>query len=121
MTEEKPIIWVKSSLEDLKDLPQKPKRDIGFALSEVQEGEYPYNAKPLSGSDLKGVYEIRVDADSNTYRAAYAVNLGNYIFVLHVFQKKSKKGISTPKKDMDVIRSRLKLAQEMAKELDNER
>lgn len=119
MAKEKPIIWVKSSHSDLKALPQTPRRDIGFALSDVQTGEYPDNAKPLTGKDLKGVYEIRTDDEGNTYRAVYVVNLGEHIYVLHVFQKKSKKGIVTPKKDMDLIRSRLKRAQEIAKELEN--
>ena len=116
---EKPIIWVRSSLDDLKALPDKPRRDIGFALSEVQEGDYPDNAKPLKG--FSGVYEIRTDFDKNTYRAAYVVNLGNAIYVLHVFQKKSKRGITTPKAEIDKIRSRLKQAQERAKELKNEK
>ena len=118
MRNEKPIIWVRSSLDDLKVLPDKPRRDIGFALAEVQEGGYPDNAKPLKG--LSGVYEIRVDFDSNTYRAAYVVNLGNAIYVLHVFQKKSKRGVATPKAEIDKIRSRLKRAQERAKELEHE-
>jgi phage-related protein len=112
--EEKPIVWVGSSLKDLKALPQKPRRDIGFALSGVQQGEFPDNAKPLKG--LGGVYEIRVDYDSDTYRGVYAVNIGTAIYVLHVFKKKSKKGIETPKQDMDLIRTRLKLAQEDADE-----
>ena len=120
MADEKPIFWVKSSHKDLKALPQTPRRDIGFALSEVQQGEYPDDAKPLTGKDLKGVYEIRTTDEGNAYRAVYVVNLGEYIYVLHVFQKKSKRGIATPKQVMDLIRSRLKIAQEHAKELDNE-
>lgn len=113
-TEEKPLVWVASSLKALKALPQSPRRDIGFALSGVQQGEFPANAKPLKG--LGGVYEIRVDYDSDTYRGVYAVNIGTSIYVLHVFKKKSKKGIETPKQDMDLIRTRLKLAQEDADE-----
>ncbi len=119
MANEKPLIWVNSSYDDLKDLPKTPRREIGFALSDVQSGEYPDTAKPLTGKDLKGVYEIRTDDEGNTYRAVYVVNLGEHIYVLHVFQKKSKKGIATPKKDMDLIRSRLKRAQELAKELEH--
>jgi phage-related protein len=114
MMDEKPIVWVGSSLNDLKDLPQRPRRDIGFALSTVQQGDFLHNAKPLRG--LGGVYEIRVDNDSDTYRGVYAVNIGTAIYVLHVFKKKSKKGIETPKPDMDLIRSRLKLAKEDANE-----
>lgn len=114
LTKEKPISWVGSSLKDLKALPQKPRRDIGFALSGVQQGEFPANAKPLKG--FSGVYEIRVDDDGNTYRSMYAVTIGTFIYVLHVFKKKSKKGIETSKQDIDLIRTRLKLAQEDADE-----
>jgi phage-related protein len=66
MTDEKPIVWIGSSLADPKDLPQKPRRDIGYALSIVQRRDYPYNAKPLKG--LGGVYEIRVDHETDTHR-----------------------------------------------------
>lgn len=109
---EKEIVWVGSSYDDLLALPQTVIREVGFALSGVQLGEFPDNAKPLKG--LGGVYEIRVDFDKDTYRAVYTVNLGNKVYVLHVFQKKSKRGIETPKKDMDVIRARLKRAREDA-------
>ena len=119
MADEKPIIWVKSSYDDLKGLPKTPRREIGFALSDVQAGEYPDNSKPLTGKDLKGVYEIRTHDEGNTFRAVYVVNLGKHLYVLHVFQKKSKKGIATPKKELDLIRSRLKRAQEIAKELEH--
>lgn len=112
MLDEKPIAWIGSSLDDLKKLPDEPRRNLGFALSAVQAGKFPTTAKPLKG--LGGVYEIRTDFDRNTYRAVYAVNLGDAIYVLHVFQKKSKKGIATPKADMDLIRARLKVAQEDA-------
>lgn len=114
MTNEKPIIWIKSSLEDLKELPTTPRRNIGFALSQVQRGNYPSTAKSLQG--LKGVYEIRSNFNNDTYRAAYVVNLGEKIYVLHVFQKKSKQGIATSKQDMDLIRQRLQQAKKIAKE-----
>lgn len=112
MLDEKPLKWIGSSLEDLKSLPDEPRRDIGFALSAVQVGRFPPDAKSLKG--LNGVYEIRTDFDRNTYRAVYVVNLGDAIYVLHVFQKKSRKGIATPKADMDLIRARLRLVKEEA-------
>ena len=87
-------------------------------MSALQEGHYPDNVKPLTG--LSGVYEVRADFDGNTYRAAYILNLGSRIYVLHVFQKKSKKGIETPKADMDKIRSRLRRATELAKEFEHD-
>ena len=112
MLNEKPIFWVGSSLGDLKALPNEPRRDIGFSLSAVQAGRFPPGVKPLKG--LSGVYEIRTDFDRNTYRAVYVVDLGSAIYVLHVFQKKSKRGVATPKAEMAVIRARLKLAKEDA-------
>lgn len=118
MSTRKPLIWVSTSLEDLKELPQEPVKVIGKSLLAVQDGDFPNNAKSLTG--LSGVYEIRTNFDKNTYRAVYAVNLGDAIFVLHAFQKKSKKGIATPKPDMDKIRNRLKRAKEIAKELKEE-
>ena len=110
----KQIIWVGTSLDDLKALPDAPKRAIGFALSAVQEGGFPRGAKPLGS--LSGVYELRTSADTNTYRAVYIVNLGDHIYVLHVFQKKSKKGSATPPAEMNVIRARLKRAREAAQD-----
>lgn len=112
MTVEKELFWVGSSLDDLLSLPRIARRNIGFALSEVQQGGFPHNAKPLKG--LAGVQEIRVNFDKDTYRAVYAINLGDKIYVLHVFQKKSKKGNETPKQDMDMIRARLNQAREDA-------
>ena len=121
MTDEKLIVWVGSSLKDLRALPDKPRRDIGFALAEVQEGGYPDSAKPLKGKGFSGVYELRADADGDTYRAVYAVNIGSHIYALHVFQKKSKRGIETPKADIDKIRERLKRTHEIAKELEHDK
>lgn len=86
----------------------------------LQYGEGHPSIKPLTGKDLSGVQEIRTDYDRDTYRAIYVLNLGERIFMLHVFQKKSKKGSETPKPDMDKIRSRLKQARTLAKELDDE-
>ena len=102
----RPIAWVGSSLDDLKKLPKAVQREIGFALHQIQEGETPSNAKPLKrlGS---GVLEVVSDYNKNTYRAAYAVKLGDDIYVLHVFQKKSKHGIATPKQEIELIKKRL--------------
>jgi phage-related protein len=95
-------------------LPEEVQDDIGYVLHLVQHGETHSSIKPLTGKDLGGVYEIRSDFDSDTYQAVYAVNLGDAIYMLHVFQKKSKRGKETPKPDMDVIRARLKRAKEEA-------
>jgi len=95
--------------EDIRDV-------MGYALDIAQQGGYPKEAKPLTGKGLQGVYELKADHDGNTYRGAYVTKLADRIYVLHVFQKKSKKGIATPKKDMDIIRVRLRMARELAKD-----
>lgn len=111
---EKPVIWVGSSLDDLRDLPEEVQDEVGYVLSGVQQGEFDSSIKPLKG--FSGVYEIRADHDGDTYRAVYVVNLGDVIYVLHVFKKKSPKGIETSRPDLDLIRSRLNRAKEDADE-----
>lgn len=110
----RPITWVGSSLDDLKKLPINVQREIGFSLHQIQEGKTPSNAKSLKGLGT-GILEIVSDYNKNTYRAVYAVKLGDDIFVLHVFQKKSKQGIKTPKQDIDLIKSRMILVKESTK------
>ena len=97
------VVWVGNSLDDLKKQPDSVKREIGYALSEVQKGKKLINAKPLKGFGT-GVMEIVSNFNKNTYRAVYTVKLGEKIYVLHVFQKKSKKGIETPMPDIDLIK-----------------
>lgn len=109
----KPLKWMGSALEDLRAFPSKVCRDIGYALHRVQEGKTPLTAKPLKG--LAGVMEIREWHDRATYRTVYIASLGQCVYVLHCFQKKSKKGIATPKPEIDLIGQRLKQAQEREK------
>lgn len=108
-TDLKDVFWVGSSLDDLKSLPVAVQREIGFALHQVQEGKMPAQAKPLKGLGA-GILEIRSDFNKNTYRAVYAVKIGDNVYVLHVFQKKSKQGIKTPQQDIDMIKRRLSQA-----------
>ena len=105
----RPITWLGSSLDDLKELPKSVQREIGFSLHQIQEGKTPSHVKPLKGVG-SGILEIISDYNKNTYRAVYAVKIGDDICVLHVFQKKSKHGIETPKKEMDLIKQRLAIA-----------
>lgn len=112
MTILKEIFWVGSSKEDISSLPDEVKISFGFELYQVQEGKFPASAKPLKGNDVKGVYELRVNHDGNTYRTMYIAKLGDKIYVLHSFQKKSKSGIATPKAEMEIVKQRLKLAKE---------
>ena len=95
-------------------MPAPVQDDIGYALWLAQTGETYYNTKSLKG--FSGVYEIISDYQTDTYRAVYAAKLGDRIFVLHAFQKKSKQGIATPKKELDLIRRRFQEAQVLAKE-----
>jgi len=108
----KPVHWVGSSREDLQSFPTEVKRDIGFALDTAQRGDKHPSAKPLQGFGGASVLEIVENHDGDTYRAVYTVRFAEAIYVLHCFQKKSKRGIKTPKKELDLIAARLKKAQE---------
>ena len=108
----KPVEWIGSSLNDLKEFPEEVQQVVGYALYLAQCGEKHENVKPLKGFKGAGMLEIVEDFDSNTYRAIYTVKLADVIYVLHTFQKKSKRGISTPKQDIELIEARLKRAKE---------
>ena len=108
----KRIDFIGSSREDLKEFPDEVKQDIGYALYEAQRGEKPAAAKPLKGFSGAGVLEIVENFTDGTYRAVYTVRFQKVIYVLHCFQKKSRHGIKTPQRDIDLIRQRLKLAEE---------
>ena len=108
----KSVDWVGSSLEDLKEFPVAVQKKIGYALQIAQEGGKHQTAKPLKG--FSGVMEIRSDYETDTYRAVYTTKIGDKIYVLHAFQKKSTSGIATPQKEIDLIKRRLKMAQNSA-------
>lgn len=109
----KPLRWLGSSREDLKGFPDEAQDRIGYGLFEAQLGHFPHYAKSLKG--LSGVCEIVCDFDKNTYRAVYATKLGDHIYILHVFQKKSTIGIKTPKHEIDLIKDRLQTAKLIAR------
>ena len=112
---EKHLLWVGSSKDDLLKLPVAVRKFFGHALDFAQRGEKHAAAKPLRGFCGAGVLEV-VEVDTGgTYRAVYTVRFNEAVFVLHCFQKKSKTGIATPKKDMDIIRARLRVAQRLAR------
>lgn len=115
----KPVRWVGSSKKDLLALPDDVIDVFGYGLYLAQIGGKHPQAKPLHGFGSAGVLEIVEDQRGGTYRAVYTVEIANTVFVLHVFQKKSKRGIATPKPDLDLIRARLKIAQAMAKEINS--
>lgn len=114
----KPVIWVGSSLKDLKTFPRRVQHDMGAALRVAQGGERSPDAKPLKGFKGAGVLELLEDHDGNTYRAVYTVRLARRVYVLHAFQKKAKKGIKTPKYVIDLIKARLKEAEQIQARLD---
>ena len=108
----KPVVWIGSSRSDLASFPEDVKDSIGYAIYIAQRGGKHADAKPLRGFGGAGVLEIVEDHAGNTYRAVYTVRLAGRIYVLHVFQKKSKAGIKTPKPEIELIKSRLKRAEE---------
>lgn len=113
------IVWVGDSKKQLLEFPETVRKKIGYILERVQAGRASNKTKRLRG--FPGVYEIVSDHASNTYRAVYVVNLGDLIYVLHCFQKKSTQGIKTSRQDIDLIRFRLNWAKELAqKENENE-
>jgi len=116
----KPLYWIGGSRRDMKNLPDEVQDTFGHALWIAQLGDKHEAAKTLQGFGGAGVLEVVEDDEGGTYRAVYTVKFAGMVFVLHCFQKKSKRGIATPKEDMDIIRARLKVAQALAKELTNE-
>jgi phage-related protein len=101
------LVWMGDSLDNLREFPPEVRTAVGYALQLVQAGETPMSAKPFKGV-ASGVYEIVKRYDTDTYRAVYAVKIGERIYILHAFQKKSKQGIKTPQSDVDLIKQRYK-------------
>ncbi|TMH41846.1 MAG: addiction module toxin RelE [Betaproteobacteria bacterium] len=116
----RPLEWIGGSKKDLMALPDEVVNVFGYALYLAQAGGKHAQAKPLQGFGSAGVLEVVEDWRGNTYRAVYTVRFAVRVFVLHVFQKKSKSGIATPKPDLDLIKARLKAATKRAKELEDE-
>jgi len=116
---ERPVIWIGSSRRDLRGFPREVQRNIGQALYAGQQGETDPSAKPLRGFGGGSVLEIIVEHHGDTWRTVYTVRYAEAIYVLHAFQKKSKRGIATPKKDMDLIHRRLAEAERLHRERQN--
>ena len=111
MAAQKSTIWIGSSRDDLRAFPDEVRRVMGFAINDAQNGDEHPRAKALKGFGGRSVLEIVDDDDGNTYRAIYTVRFAGVIYVLHAFQKKSKRGIETPKRDIEIIKARLKTAE----------
>jgi phage-related protein len=108
----KPLVWIGSSLEDLRAFPRHVQHEIGVALTVAQFGGKHPAAKPLRGFGGARVLEVVEDFDGDTYRAVYTVRFADVLYVLHCFQKKSTRGIKTSQRDIDLIKTRLRRAQE---------
>ena len=113
-TSMRPLRFVGDSLEVLRELPEEVKDEIGFALERVQRGKMPENAKPLKGI-ASGVLEIVSDFRGDRFRAVYIVKFPKIVYVLHVFQKKSKRGSATPRHEMELVAKRLARVVELEK------
>jgi phage-related protein len=111
----KPLYWLGSSLKDLKGMPEEVRDSFGHALYLAQAGDRHQSAKTLKGFSGAGVIEVVADYTNSTYRAVYTIEYKNAVYVLHVFQKKSKSGIATPQQEIELIKNRLKLAHEIEK------
>ena len=103
----RPLLWVASSKRNYGEFPARVQETLGFELFLVQTGQHPPSAKPLKGIG-SGVLELVEDFDGDTYRTVYTVRFQEAVYVLHAFKKKSKRGIATPKSDIDLIKRRLK-------------
>lgn len=111
MRSQKPVEWMGSSLDDLREFPDEVRRVMGFAINDAQDGDEHPSVKALKGFGGRSVLEVVEDYDTDTYRGVYTVRFAGVIYVLHCFQKKAKKGAETPKHDIEVVKVRLKTAE----------
>lgn len=116
MAKARPLVWLGSALEDLKSLPEPVQQDFGYALWLAQIGDLHRHSKPLRGFGGRGVLEVVEDFSGDTFRAVYTVRFPTAVYVLHVFQKKSRRGTTTPARDLDLIRNRLRAAEAVDEE-----
>jgi phage-related protein len=112
MNTQKPVEWIGSSRDDLRKFPQEVRRVMGQSIDDAQHGGEHPAAKALKGFGGRGVLEVIDDFDGDTFRAVYTVKFAGVVYVLHAFQKKSRKGIATPQHEIDLIKARLKRAED---------
>jgi phage-related protein len=110
----RPLVWMGNSKRNIQAFPTEAQKLMGDELQLIQFGGMPKDAKPFKGIG-SGVFEIALRYDTDAYRTVPAVQLGKNIYVLHAFQKKSKRGIATPKKEVELIKQRYAEAKEQAK------
>ena len=107
------LVWLVDTLDRVRSFPAGVRQRLGFALYQAQIGDKHENTKPLHGFDA-AVWQVRADDPSGTYRAVYLAQYGSAVYVLHAFRKKAKSGIATPRREIEIIRRRLKLAEKLA-------
>jgi phage-related protein len=107
----KPVRWMGSSLKDLRSFPPEVRKEIGYAIYAAQKGDTDPAAKPMKGFAGASVMEIVAPFRGDTWRGVYTTQWRGIVYVLHAFQKKSKSGIATPKKEIDLIHQRLTAAE----------
>ncbi len=107
----KPVFWVGSSRKDLKRFPKTVRQTFGQALFDAQTGTKHPDAKPLRGFSGAGVLEVVDDYVGSAYRAVYTVKFAGVVYMLHAFQKKSKRGARTPAQEIEKVKARLKEAE----------
>lgn len=112
MIPQRECLFLGSTRKDILGLPDEVRQHFGFALHQVQCGDEPLDAKALKGFGGRSILEIVKDYDSDTFRAVYTVRFAEAVYVLHVFQKKAKKGAETPKHDIELVKQRLRDAEE---------
>src|SRR5580704_6285513 len=108
----KPVVWIGSSKADFLEFPEEVKDLVGYALYVAQQGGKHPDAKPLQGFGGAGILEVLADHRGDTFRTIYTVRLAGIVYILHAFQKKSKSGIRTPKAEIDLLKARLKRAEQ---------
>jgi phage-related protein len=111
----RPVVWLGDSKKSLRNFPDGAQKLLGDELQLIQFGGMPKDAKPFKGVG-SGVLEIALHYASEAYRVVLALQIGRRLYVLHAFQKKSKQGIATPRRDVDLIKKRYSEAQELARE-----
>src|SRR5271156_1687529 len=111
----KPVIWLGSSLKDLREFPAPVQDHMGYALYVAQLGSKHRDAKVLIGFGSAGVLEVVKDYRGDTFRAVYTLRYAGAVYVLHAFQKKSKTGRETPRRDIELIKQRLREVEQIAK------
>ena len=116
----RPLIWLGNSKKNIRDFPEAAQKLFGDELQLIQFGGMPKDAKPFKGIG-SGVLEIALRYASNAYRVVVAVQIGKRLYVLHAFQKKSKRRIETPQRDVELIRQRFREAQELEDEFEKKK